>query len=60
MRAAVRCATDMPSPMNRMTFFALGPPLVSNTSQVTRALLSPAVASTVYLPGLPSVTPRIQ
>ena len=24
--------------MNRMTFFALGPPLVSNTSQVTRAL----------------------
>ncbi len=38
MRAAVRCATDRPSPMNRMTFLAFGLPPVSKTSQVTRAL----------------------
>jgi hypothetical protein len=59
MRAAVRWATDIPSPMNRMTFLAFGAP-VSNTSQTTLALRSPALASTVYLPGLAMAASRIQ
>ena len=47
MRAAVRFATVMPSPMNRMTFFADLVRGVPKTSQLTDAVRSPDLASTL-------------
>jgi hypothetical protein len=57
IRAATRCAGDSPSPMNRMTFFALRGP-VSNTVQVMARLRVPSLTSTVTKPGFVSVTSR--
>jgi glutamine synthetase len=49
-----------PSPINRITFLACPPPVVSKTSHTTLAFWFPAVASTVYLPGLEMAASRIQ
>src|SRR5262245_49513176 len=57
MRAAVRCARLIPSPMKRMTLRAFRGP-VPNTCQVTVRVILPSVAATVYAPGLSRLMPR--